>query len=166
MRNRDFFAAMLAVALAMPVSAQVPPKAPETESCLLNRQNGRWVPSGMPEMHRVFGNDASSVIQYAGRIGSMSAFVTDVRCDNIAYEVILVGPGGESADLSAFLSVLETIEKEAGFSNAGELSLADRFSLEKDKKFEWEKDDERGEILLEFTDISTLVRARYVNTKY
>jgi hypothetical protein len=137
----------------------------KAESCLLNRANGRWVPSAMPDMRRVAGSDASSVIQYAGLIGGISALVTDFRCDHIAYEIILMGPGGTNSDLAPFLAILDRIEKEAGFSSIGKFSLADRNRLETEKLAVWQGMDERGEILLELGDVSTLVRARYVNTQ-
>ena len=137
MRRRGIIATLFCVTLATSAGAQNrTPQAEEPDSCLLNPANGRWTPKDMPDMRRVFGTNTSPVIQYAGRIGGMAAFVTDARCDSISYEMILAGPGSLDPDLGPFLSVFERIEKETGFPNVGKLSQSDRFSLRTDKVFE------------------------------
>ena len=85
--------------------------------------------------------------------------------------MILAGPGSLDPDLGPFLSVFERIEKETGFPNVGKLSQSDRFSLRTDKVFEWEDKNaegdvvELGQILVEATELSVLVRARYINMR-
>jgi hypothetical protein len=139
-------------------------KTPEPENCLLDTSNGRWVPSGMPQMQKVSGATRGPQIRYAGRIGEMSAYVTDFRCDYIAFEVTLVGTN--DLNIAPFLAVFRKIEKAAGVSNVSRLSDADLISLQKKRHFNWKRDREVGEIVLGGSDLTTVISAYYENRSY
>jgi hypothetical protein len=137
---------------------------PDSYNCLLNTKTGRWAPSAMPDIRRVSGTDGGPQIRYAGRIGKVSAYVTDFRCDTIAFEVTLVGPADENLPL--LLSTFRKIERGAGISNISRLSQADISQLQNKGAFHWKAGRESGEAMLEESDLSILVRALYVNKNY
>lgn len=138
--------------------------APNEDNCLLNTSTDRWSPAGLPDIRRVSGNTAEPQIRYAGRIGDLSAYVTDFRCDYIAFEVTLVGPVDDK--LSAFLSAFRKIEHSAGISNISRLSAADLVRLQNKGSVDWVIGREHGEVMLKESDLSILIRALYINRNY
>jgi hypothetical protein len=164
MMPRGLVAAILSAALLTPILAQAQPPAAassETGGCLLDSANGRWMPSGMPELRRIAGGNRSPQIRHAGQIGNVTVYVTDFRCDHIEYEVILVGDTLNG--LAPLLSVLRRIEQGAGFSNIRGLSAANLRTLEQKEEFSWQKGDVYGEIKLDHSLLSTILRANYVD---
>lgn len=154
MKPKTLCIAFLAIMLVTPVLAQNGSRAPaaakpaETDSCLLNHRNGRWVPSGMPDIRRVFGDSSMDTIGYAGRIDGMAVYIADYRCDHIAYEVTLVGPGAR--DEIVYLAVLRKIEQAMGFSNARRLTPAGLDAINRTGKFAWKDGDVSGSITFDY----------------
>jgi hypothetical protein len=114
----------------------------------------------MPDIRRVFGNTASDTIGYAGRIDGMAVYVADYRCDHIAYEITLVGPG--AWDETVYLAVFRKIEQAMGFSNAGRLTPAGLDAINRTGKFAWKDGDVSGHITFD----NVMEHGRHVTALY